>query len=289
MSTFLKSIIKKGFNRIGLQLSNLEAFNRALQIEKFKETKLIELKKEVDRLTYINSKSTFASKGQLELLGLNIINENRIVNSKSQLSQDLFVLQCLNFKKGGFFVEFGATDGKSLSNSYLLEKEYAWKGILAEPAKTWHQKLKENRSCIIETKCIWNKSGTILPFIETNQAELSTITYYSDSDFQYKKRKNKIAYEVETLSLNDLLLIHGAPTEIDYLSVDTEGSESEILQAFDFSKYKINVLTVEHNYTPQRQKIFDLLTSSGFRRVFETITLFDDWYINDSIKLERTN
>jgi len=285
VSTRFKDIIKKGFNSIGLQLSNLEAFNTRLEIERLREKELTELKKEFDRLIYISSNSTFANKSQLELLNLNISNEKRIINSRSQLSQDLFVLQCLNFKKAGFFVEFGAADGINLSNSYLLEKEYEWKGVLAEPAKIWQQKLKENRNCIIESKCIWNKSGMFLPFVETCQPELSTINYFSDLDFQRDKRKDNITYEVETLSLNDLLLIHGVPKEIDYLSIDTEDSESDILEAFDFSKYDIKVITVEHNYSSQRQKIFELLTANGFKRVFETISLFDDWYINASINL----
>src|ERR1017187_1984592 len=51
--------------------------------------------------------------------------------SKSQLRQDLMVLSELDFKRGGYFVEFGATNGVTLSNTYLLEKEYGWTGILA--------------------------------------------------------------------------------------------------------------------------------------------------------------
>lgn len=63
--------------------------------------------------------------------------------SKSQIRQDLFVLAELNFKTNGFFVEFGATNGIDLSNSHLMEKEFGWKGILAEPAKCWHKDLKK--------------------------------------------------------------------------------------------------------------------------------------------------
>ena len=45
-----------------------------------------------------------------------------------QLRQDLFVINELNFKKKGFFCEFGACDGIELSNSYLLEKKFNWQG-----------------------------------------------------------------------------------------------------------------------------------------------------------------
>ena len=64
--------------------------------------------------------------------------------SKSELRQDLFALSEVGFKENGFFVEFGATNGIDLSNSYLLETEFGWDGILAEPAKKWHEKLIVN-------------------------------------------------------------------------------------------------------------------------------------------------
>ncbi len=65
--------------------------------------------------------------------------------SKSQLRQDLFVLSELRFKRDGYFVEFGATNGIDLSNSHLLETRFGWQGILAEPARIWHKALKNNR------------------------------------------------------------------------------------------------------------------------------------------------
>jgi hypothetical protein len=64
-------------------------------------------------------------------------------HSTSQLRQDLFVLTELNFMRDGFFVEFGATNGQDLSNSYILEKEFNWKGILSEPAISWQKDLKK--------------------------------------------------------------------------------------------------------------------------------------------------
>ena len=72
--------------------------------------------------------------------------------SRSQLRQDLFVLSQLNFKKKGFFVEFGAADGFTLSNTYILEKNFKWKGIVSEPAKIFYKKLTLNRHCVVEKK-----------------------------------------------------------------------------------------------------------------------------------------
>ena len=88
---------------------------------------------------------------------------------------------------------------------------------------------------------------------------------------------------VQTISLNDLLDQHGAPDEIDYMSVDTEGSELEILKAFDFDRRLIRLFTIEHNFTPLRQEIHELMTAKGYVRRFPEYTRFDDWYVHRSL------
>ena len=199
--------------------------------------------------------------------------------SKSQLRQDLFVLYFLDFKTNGFFVEFGATDGVELSNTYLMEKEFGWSGIVAEPAKYWHNALRRNRDCFIETNCVWKDSDSILSFNEVNARVFSTINLFSDSDLHSETRKNGKTYDVKTISLNDLLIKYDAPRIIDYLSIDTEGSEFEILNGFDFSEYAFRVITCEHNYTPMRKQIFDLLSKNGYERCYQEFSKFDDWYV----------
>jgi FkbM family methyltransferase len=199
--------------------------------------------------------------------------------SKSQLGQDLFVLCELSFKAGGYFVEFGAANGVDLSNTYLLEKEFGWSGIVAEPAKRWHRDLMNSRECHIETDCVWRESNAVVDFNEAGAAEYSTIDSYSSSDHHSLRRKNGTTYSVKTISLKDLLDKYEAPRKIDYLSIDTEGSEYEILSGFDFSKYQFSVITCEHNYTQERAKIFSLLSKNGYLRKLEAGSGFDDWYV----------
>ena len=99
-------------------------------------------------------------------------------NSQSQLRQDLFVASELNFKKNGFFVEFGGADGKYLSNTYFLEKELSWEGIVAEPAKIFFKELSVNRKCIISTDCVWKNSNSLLSFNEASTPGLSLLKKY---------------------------------------------------------------------------------------------------------------
>lgn len=199
--------------------------------------------------------------------------------SQSQLRQDLFVLSELGFKRGGYFVEFGAASGKELSNTWLLEKHFDWSGILAEPAKCWHQRLAANRSCVIEHRCVWKSTGDSLEFAEASEAEISTLSSFKGGDQHAASRRSSRHYQVETISLNDLMAGHKALDKPDYLSIDTEGSELEILQAFDFKRYPFKVITCEHNFTPARQKISGLLTAAGYVRKYEKISDFDDWYV----------
>jgi FkbM family methyltransferase len=215
-----------------------------------------------------------------------------LASSTSQLQQDLFVAYHFNSsfakndpngaKKSFFFVEFGATDGIELSNTYFLEKSLGWKGILCEPAKTWHEKLIKNRNCTIDFRCVFSETGSEVEFNETDNSVLSTIQSFANSDGHASERLQGQTYNVDTITLNDLLREHGAPPVIHYLSIDTEGSEFEILRNFDFSLWHIEIITIEHNFSSNRGKIHELLTRNGFVRVLEDISCWDDWYINSN-------
>ncbi|MBR1248000.1 FkbM family methyltransferase [Bradyrhizobium sp. AUGA SZCCT0169] len=206
------------------------------------------------------------------------------INSHAQLFQDLLVIFLLRGKREGFFVEFGATNGRDLSNTLMLEELFSWKGLLAEPAKCWHSALRANRKALIDTRCVWTQTGEQLEFLETEWAEVSTIRQLAELDYQKNNRSKGTVYSVETISLNELLKAHNVPREIDYVSIDTEGSEAAILKAFNFAEHDIKIMTVEHNYVEaNRQAVFELLIDRGFVRLFEPLSKFDDWYVERSI------
>ena len=210
-------------------------------------------------------------------------------NSQSQLGQDLFVLDRLNFADKGFFVEFGVCDGIKLSNTFLLEKELNWSGIVCEPAVSYQNKLKKNRSCHIENKCVFSESGKNLDFKETRLGELSFLNEYPPNDENVVKeiaseRFNAKIYRVETISLNDLLQKYNCPKIFDYLSIDTEGTEYEIIKNLNFNKFSKKIITIEHNYNKvERNKIYNLLTKNNYSRVLKEISCWDDWYVKNDL------
>jgi len=199
--------------------------------------------------------------------------------SKSQLRQDIWALANSHMKTGGYFVEFGAADGILHSNSFLLESKFGWSGILAEPGRIWAADLNKNRSCNLDFRCVWSVSGEKIRFLETKSAELSTIQQFGDKDLHSAQRKNGKTYEVEIVSLNDLLTAHKAPRQIDFMSIDTEGSELSILQNFDFDQWSVQSFAVEHNFNEDLVKIKDLLESNGYQQVLSGWSDFDAWFI----------
>ena len=199
--------------------------------------------------------------------------------SKSQLGQDIFALTVAGLDRPGFFVEFGAADGVALSNSHILEKRFGWTGILCEPSKAWHEALIQNRSCIIDTRCVYSVSGEKISFSENYLGELSAITAYAEPNASGILKRTTSSYEVDTISLFDLLKAHDAPRFVDFLSIDTEGSEFEILKYFDFHSHRFGAICVEHNFAETREKINKLLLANGYVQVHPDLSDFDDWYV----------
>jgi len=216
--------------------------------------------------------------------------KNKII--KSQLFQDAFASFIVGDLFDKTFLEFGATDGISLSNSYMLENNFGWTGILAEPSPQWHEELKNNRpNTKIITDCIWKCSGEKLDFFVSDSGVLSTLVDFKHSDLSsmpantLARIKNGKVVKVETISINDVMEKNFNGDAPSYLSIDTEGSEYEILQSLDFEKYRPVVFTIEHNFTNLQNKFDELMISKGYVRVFRKITSFDAWYVRtDAIK-----
>jgi len=198
--------------------------------------------------------------------------------SYSQLGQDTKVVEFYKGKRGGYFVEIGASDGIRYSNTYLLEKEYEWKGICVEPVPSRFELLCKNRpgsSC--DPSAVCKESHQHVEFDIAHSCDLfSGIREHIDRHKEYVE-KNKTTISVPTLSFQDLLDKYNAPSFIDYLSLDTEGSELEILSSVDLSRYTFGLLDVEHNFVePRRSQIRELLLQNGYEYIGEN--KYDDMY-----------
>lgn len=188
---------------------------------------------------------------------------------QSQAGQDRFVLNSIYKKKkrNGFFLEMGAADGVLLSNTYVFEKRYGWKGILVEPSHRFVP-LQRNRDAICVRACIGDSSKGIflleLPgglYLNKDESNtLRSVAIAADSREEAMEKVPAILahenikpepgkefplIEVEAISLTELLDQNGAPPVIDYFSLDVEGHEDAVFRGFDFSKYRFNIMNVE--------------------------------------------
>lgn len=208
-------------------------------------------------------------------------------DAHSQILQDVFVLLVLGRPRGGYFVDVGAADGVTFSNTHLLERRFGWHGILVEPSRVWHSRLRESRpAAALDTRAAWSESGLSLPFVEQADSNLSALESLVDSDdFAQTRREHVTArYDVETASLPRILLDRGAPDVIDYLSLDTEGSELEVLRGIPSGDRRIfRVITCEHNHQePRRSLIRSLLEERGYRLACPELSQWDDWYLHST-------
>lgn len=191
-------------------------------------------------------------------------------NSKSQLGQDLWVYG--NTSKAGTFLEIGAFDGFHLSNTFLLE-ELGWKGVLVEPIVYAKQRL---RKC--ETKNVAIGTSGVVSFAKSKQPEYSTRIDLIDIDGLGHIRKESQIVAVQSISILELLLQMNSPEHIDYVSVDTEGNELEILLQWDFLACTVDFWTIETNGRPDQFQIDELLLSKGYCYI-ENHSGYDRWYM----------
>ena len=195
---------------------------------------------------------------------------NNLKNSYSQVFQDLFVIYLLNQKKNGYFIEIGVGNGVDLSNTYLLEKNYNWDGILCEPDIRNFDSIKKFRNSKLIESLIDNKCENNVEFYLHEDP-------YSSSSENIKGTLEKIYSK--SLSLNHLFEKYNL-NKVDYISIDTEGNEFEILKNFNFKKYDVKIFTIEHNFNlEKRRRIQDLMKTNGYKNVYKFLSYMDDWYV----------
>jgi FkbM family methyltransferase len=198
-----------------------------------------------------------------------------MANWRSQIGQDRWVASLFSDGRQGYFVDVGAHDGVYLSNTYSLEVDRGWKGVCIEPSHHFAE-LKKNRRCAVDDSVVYDVSGAKIAFkVDAQDSIFSGI----DADIVLHKSRAGQSQERITRTLAAVLDEQKAPNAIDYMSLDTEGSELKILHGAGLDRYLFKTITVEHNYeTEKRDAIHALLAKHGYRRVRRV--LFDDWYIH---------
>lgn len=159
--------------------------------------------------------------------------------SYSQFDIDLYLYQIFNKKPKGFFIEAGANDGYNQNNTFLLEKELNWNGLLVEPNIHCYNTCKKIRNCIIEN-CALVSFDYKDEYIEGdfNQASFEGSMMGGCSKIHAKSCK------VKAEKLSNLLIKHNI-NKVDFLSIDVEGYEIEALMGLDFNMHSPSYILYE--------------------------------------------
>jgi FkbM family methyltransferase len=195
--------------------------------------------------------------------------------SQIETGQDLHVAAFFAHKRGGYFVDVGAYDGVHLSNTHQLEKELGWSGICVEPLPHAFYGLQASRKCQLVQAAAYSTTGENLEFASSDV--LSGIVQHIDRHTEALKEPR---VRVKTETLTSILGRHSAPNVIDYLSIDTEGSELEVLRGIDWARYAFRFISLEHNFIePRRTQMRAFLAERGYALHRENN--FDDDFVLD--------
>jgi len=210
----------------------------------------------------------------------------------SQNGQDQIIYR--NFFKTaqgkGVFLEIGADDGIDNSNTRFFEESLGWTGICVEPRPQAFSQLIKNRKCLCKQAAIGNerKRSSFLSISGYGKGLSGLIDHYDKRHVNRISREMALpaakdstaeTIEVEVLPIADLLT-ENSIHHIDICSIDTEGSEFEIVQSIDFSRFHFNVLLIENNY--RQNNVHKHLTQQGFK-YFGRIGA-DDIFVNHRFK-----
>jgi FkbM family methyltransferase len=183
----------------------------------------------------------------------------------SHIGQDKWVCDTFQNLRNGYFLDFGAFDGTTISNTLILERELGWTGICVEPNPTYYPALCKARTSICINAALWHTSRQSVEIVDAHG--LSSLVSTKDDDVSAARRNEATTrvVSIDTINPTELLDRFDAPQTIPFMSLDVEGCEFEILKAIDFKKYNILLMSVEHaENRAKQQKVRSFLSGFGY-------------------------
>lgn len=177
-----------------------------------------------------------------------------------------YFLERLHLSKGKF-VDVGANDGKTGSMTYDLEKE-GWSGILIEPNPLLVENIKKTRTSPVFQNAISSKEGE-LPFYivegPSNLHGLSRFNYTKEFEDHVKRSGGEVKKTIVDVKKISTIMNEAKDLDkVDFLKIDVEGHELEVLKSFDFDKYRPTLIVTEDNFKDADKSVRHLLASKGY-------------------------
>jgi FkbM family methyltransferase len=165
-----------------------------------------------------------------------------------QADQDLLAYLYFRGRRSGFFLDIGAHDGKTYSNTYVFER-LGWQGACVEPLPLVFEQLRQNRRCDCYQAALSDTSASAADFIYAVGVDtlsgLESKLAPTHKDWIVREQGKVERIKVRTMTFPDLMAGYPDVRTIDFLSLDVEGAEMSVLQTIDFEKYRFGLITVE--------------------------------------------
>jgi len=211
-----------------------------------------------------------------------------------QGGQDVLAWHTLGDKHGGYFVDLAANDPFQLSNTATLERSFGWKGLCIETLPKKVKALREKRSCQVVDAVVGTGAPVLFRQFSTNASTMPHFrwihglshaikeplragltvnhTCITDRRCYTSEQLTRVGVRVDevytpTVPLATLLRQHAAPRVIDYLSLDVEGAEDDVLLQFPFDEYLFRVMSIER----PSDMLKKVLTERGYSRLAEPL------------------
>lgn len=205
----------------------------------------------------------------------------------AQLLQDAFVLAATEGKRDGVFVEIGVGDGVHLSNTLALERDYGWRGLLIEANPHFWPSIESSRSLsrLAKVAVLAEPAGKLTFRHVPGFPEISSLDVYAGGDGHDRSIFESI--EVESAGVASVFKTNDIPRDVDYVSIDVEGPDVEILAGILKADYRPRVITIEHNRLPERLAQIETLLKADYEIVLRGASGWDLWAVEKSFAAMR--
>jgi FkbM family methyltransferase len=208
----------------------------------------------------------------------------RGISPQSQLLQDLWVIS-QHGEKPGFFLDIGAGHPIHISNSWTLQSQFDWKGIVFEPNPEFsllHKQIRSSDNVETLKLAVTPEEQEYMNYKNDGEFSGNPDNFPGELHSERNKLRDKISTEkVPAITLRKVLESRGI-TKVDYMSLDIEGGELEVLKSFPFDICDVHLITVEHNFRMSDiDEIDTFLTQLNFRKSLESETEWDSFFVNE--------
>lgn len=222
--------------------------------------------------------------------------EKQTLKYYSQFGEDYLLWEFFEHKLEGFFVDIGAFDGVHLSNSYSFELQ-GWNGICVEPHPVYFDYCRNSRpnSYCVNAACVGDETKQHVEFLSEEMGLLSGIGFNREADVRQRYAKRGLNFEgfkkveIPAVTIDNLLAAYlPESVAIDFISIDVEGTETDVLDGLDLNLYQPRVLIIETN-TPDFKQVIDRYLSQAGGYMCARSLAVNTFYVRDPADIEQMN